>query len=257
MNASAPRASRIVAVTGATAGVGLGVAREFAAAGHHVVGSARDGARGHAIERRLRAEGLDFDFVEADVSTAAACRRFIDSVTTAHGGLDVLVNNAGTVGATPHATLGEYDEHQFDELVNTNLRSMFFTTQHAAAAMARCGGGVIFNLGSLAGETVSRELLLYRTTKAATMFMSQCLAEALRPAGIIVHTIVVHRVASDGGRRTLEARIARDSLNERDAGRLRDDYAARAVDPDDFGRSLVEMLDHPDITIGPGFTVRR
>ena len=118
-------------------------------------------------------------------------------------------------------------------------------------------GGVIFNIGSIAGETVGRGMVAYRTTKAAAMFLSDCLAEVLRPDGITVHTIVVHRVRSEGGDRTLAARIAQDELDPEAADRLRDDYLASAVEPDELGRRLAEMLDHPGISIGPGFTVRR
>jgi len=251
--------SRIVAVSGATAGIGLGVARQFAAAGHRVLGSARGVERGRTVEAELRAAGLDFTFVPADVSTTAGSQALIDAAVATHGGLDVLVNNAGTVGTRPLAPFMDVTEQHFDELVATNLRSMFFTTQLAAKAMADLGGrgGTVFNLGSLAGETVAAEMLTYRTTKAAAMFMSECLADALRPAGITVHTIVVHRVVSEGGRRTLEQRIVDIGADEAEAERLRRDYAATATEPDDLGRRLVHMLDHPGVTIGPGFTVRR
>lgn len=245
----------VVAVTGATAGIGLGITRQFALAGHQVVAAARDPERGRAVEARLRASGLDVTFVAADVTTLAGSHALVDSAVARYGTLDVLVNNAGTVGTAPHTPFGDVTEAEFDELVSTNLRSMFFTSQVAAAAMA--AGGVIFNLGSLAGETTGSGMLVYRTTKAAAMFMSECLAAALAPSGIVVHTIVVHRVASDGGRRTLEARIVGAGLAGEAADRLRREYAATASDPDDFGRRLAQLLDHPGITIGPGFTVRR
>ena len=64
-------------------------------------------------------------------------------------------------------------------------------------------------------------------------------------------------LGSDGGDRTLDARIADEGLDAAAAARLRDDYHATAVDPDELGRRLAEMLDHPAISIGPGFTVRR
>lgn len=245
---------RVVAVTGATAGVGLGIARAFAAAGSRVVGCARHAERGQAVEDQQRAEGLDITFVAGDVRTAAGCEAFVEAVVARHGRLDVLVNNAGTVGPDPLGDLAATDERAFDEIVDTNLKGPFFTTR--AAVRANVGLTSVVNIGSVAGEMVRSDLTAYRASKAGAMFLSQCLAETLQPAGVAVHTVVVYRVASDGGRRSVEARIAGGDLDASAAEALRAQYDDTAVDPDDFGAGIVRLVDQPGVLIGPGFVVR-
>jgi NAD(P)-dependent dehydrogenase (short-subunit alcohol dehydrogenase family) len=247
---------RVAVVTGATAGIGLGVATAFGQAGYSVIGAGRRVDHGLEVQGRLRGDGVDFTFVGADVSDVAATRELIETASTTHGRIDVLVNNAGTVGPDPAATFDEIDEAAFDLTLSTNLKAPFFTAQAAARVMRAHGGGAIINVGSAAGELIGGDLLPYRAAKAGLMFLSRCLADTLEPVGIAVHTVVMYRVASDGGRRTTEARIARQGLDPADAQVVRDEYESGAVQPDDVGAAFVAMVERPGVLIGPGFVVR-
>jgi len=247
---------RVVVVTGATAGLGLGVATAFARAGDTVIGCGRRVTHGREVEQRLRSDGLDFTFVAADASTAAGARGFVDEAATRCGSIDVLVNNAGTVGPDPSAELAQIDEAAFDQVVATYLKGPFFAAQAAAEVMAQKGRGTIFTVGSAAGELIGADLLPYRAAKAGLMFLSRCLAAALAPSGIVVHTLVLYRVDSDGGRRTTASRIERSGLGDAEARLLWDDYEVTAVRPEDVGAAFVQMVDRPSMLIGPGFVVR-
>ena len=246
----------VVAITGATAGIGLGVARQFALAGAAVVAGGRREERGRAVEAELRAAGLDVTYAGGDTSTAEGAASFVDRVVGQHGRLDVLVNNAGSVGPDPLAPFDAVGEAAFDEVLAVNLKGPFFATQAAARVMVAQGGGTIVDVGSAAGELVSGSMVPYAAAKAGAMFMSRCLAEALAPCGVKVHTVVMYRVASEGGRRTLEARIANLGLTGSDADAFPAQYDATAVEPEDVGRAFVRLVEHGDVMIGPGFVVR-
>jgi 3-oxoacyl-[acyl-carrier protein] reductase len=249
-------ARRVVAVTGGTGGIGLGVARQLAVAGAAVVVCGRRPEVGAAVVAELRTAGLEVAFVAADVSIPGEAEAFVAAALDAHGRLDVLVNNAGTVGPVPNAPFAEIDEAAFDAIVDLNLKGTFFTAQAAARAMAAGGGGTIINIASAAGEAPGPELIAYRASKAAVLTLSRSLALALAPEGIIVHTVSMRRVATDGGRRTLEDRLVRQGVTGAAADAARSSYAAGAVAPDDVGRGLLALVDDPTVRSGPGFDVR-
>jgi NAD(P)-dependent dehydrogenase (short-subunit alcohol dehydrogenase family) len=242
----------VVAVTGATAGIGLGIARVLAREGAAVIGNGRRASLGADLEASLRAEGRQFTYVEGDMTSSADARALVARCVERHGRLDVLVNNVGTVGPEPMRPLEAIDDDWWRLLVDTNLTSMFNGCRAAYAAL--CGtGGAIVNVGSGAGESVGGDLLAYRAAKAGAMHFSRCLSKAVDPDGITVHTLVMHAVETDGGERVMEHRTR--AMTADAASAVRSARERVAVQPDDVGAGVAALLRDPTLTSGPGFVV--
>src|SRR5690554_5844594 len=92
---------KVIIVTGVTSGLGVAIARVFAARGATVVGTGRRAERGEALAAEVREQGFAMEFIQADVSSTADCRRVVATTVERFGRLDGLVNNAGVVGHRP------------------------------------------------------------------------------------------------------------------------------------------------------------
>jgi len=137
---------RAALVTGSDRGVGKGVALELARAGCRVAinyHSAADLA--HQTVAEIRAFGVDAFAVQGDVGVASDVRTMVDATVSRFGCMHILVNNAGIQTWKP---LLEVTEHEWDRVINTNLKGCFLCTQAAAIHMKEHGGGSIVNIGS-------------------------------------------------------------------------------------------------------------
>src|SRR5690349_10618712 len=141
-----PLESRTALVTGASKGVGKGIALELARAGCDVAvnyNADRPGAEATVAE--IAALGRRAFPVQADVGTASEVDRMFAETAASFPRLDILVNNAGTQVWKP---LLELEEAEWDRVIDTNLKGCFLCTQRAARRMRESGGGRIVNIGS-------------------------------------------------------------------------------------------------------------
>jgi glucose 1-dehydrogenase len=180
--------SRVVLVTGAAAGIGLGICEAFALDGARVVLNDIDGDRAsHAADRLRAATGVDVLPWAADVADVTAVRAMVDAAVERFGRLDVAVANAGI---TQFGRFLDYEPGDFDRLVAVNLRGSWFTAQAAARRMVRAAtGGRLVLMGSVTGERAIPGLGAYGTTKAALRMMARVLAAELGPFGITVNAV--------------------------------------------------------------------
>jgi NAD(P)-dependent dehydrogenase (short-subunit alcohol dehydrogenase family) len=170
--------SRTIVVTGGGTGIGRAITEAFHAAGDHVViASRRD--RGAAAQVGPRAR-----FMECDVRRPEALARLFDDATRWRGRLDGLVNNAGYSGWRP---LSDIDEAFWDDMLATNLKSVLFASQAAAARMA--AGAFILNISSLAGKRGSANNAAYCASKFGVNGLTQALAKELGARKIRVNAV--------------------------------------------------------------------
>ena len=189
--------NRIAVVTGASKGIGAGIAKGFAAEGATVVvnyaSSKEDAER---VITEIKEKGGKAIAVQADVSKAADVRRLFAETRKAFGKLDVLVNNAGVY---EFATLAEITEEQFHRLFNTNVLGLILATQEAAKLFGP-GGGSIINIGSTASQVTLPATAVYTATKGAVDAITHVLAKELGPKNIRVNSINPGMVETEGVR---------------------------------------------------------
>lgn len=187
--------NRIAVVTGASKGIGAGIAKGFAAEGATVVvnyaSSKEDAER---VITEIKEKGGKAIAVQADVSKAADVRRLFAETRKLFGKLDVLVNNAGVY---EFAALGEITEEKFHRLFNTNVLGLILATQEAAKLFGPEGGSII-NIGSTASQITPPATAVYTATKGAVDAITHVLAKELGPKNIRVNSINPGMVETEG-----------------------------------------------------------
>lgn len=181
-------AGRTALVTGAARGIGAATARRFIEEGARVLLADRRSDEGRALAESLAADRADAArFVELDVSSEADWARAVDEATTAWGGVDVLVNNAGTIRVKP---LAETDLETFRKLLDTNLVGAFLGIKAVMDGMASRGGGSIVNFSSVQGLEGRENMTAYAASKFGVRGLTRSAAIELGPKGIRVNVVV-------------------------------------------------------------------
>lgn len=179
---------KVAIVTGSGSGLGSGIALRLAEAGAAVVVNYRSSAAGaQAVVAQIEAAGGQALAVQADVTQKASVESLIQQTVEAFGRLDVLVNNAGLY---PLSTLVEMSEAEWDEVVNSNLRSTFLCTQAAAKQMIAQGqGGAIVNIASIEAENPAPMHSHYNAAKGGVVMHTAAAANELGLYGIRVNSV--------------------------------------------------------------------
>lgn len=179
---------QVIAITGASSGIGLEIARKFYLAGARLALCSRS-------EERVRSAVADWAdtsdarllIISADTSIIKDIYRFRDAAVERFGRIDVWVNNAGIEHPMPTVDM---TQEIFDAVVNTNFRGYYFGCQSAAQDMLRRGeGGAIVNIGSVNAVTVVPGQAVYAATKAAISQMTKLFAREWGRDGIRVNCV--------------------------------------------------------------------
>ncbi len=179
-------------VTGASGGIGSAAAERLARDGFAVVVHyAGNAAAAEAVVRGIEAAGGRAVSARADVADPAAVARMFDAAEAAFGGVDVLVNTAGTMDL---ATIAESDDRLFDRTVATNLKGTFNALREAARRLR--DGGRIVNFSSSVTALLQPTYGVYAATKAAVEAMTTVLAKEMRGRGITVNAVAPGPVAT-------------------------------------------------------------
>lgn len=182
-----PLENKVALVTGASKGVGKGIALELARCGADVaVNYLSDAAGAERTAEEIRALGRRALPVRADVSSSAQVEEMLNQVQAAFGRLDILVNNAGIQTWKP---LLELTEEEWDRVLDVNLKGCFLCTQRAAKAMKDAGGGVIVNIGSGCNKWPFPNLVNYTASKGGIEQFTKVAAVELGPYGIRVNCV--------------------------------------------------------------------
>jgi len=186
---------KVAIVTGASKGIGAGIARSFGAQGASVVvnySSSKEGA--DKVVSEIKAKGGKAIAVQGDVSKSADVTRLFAETKKAYGTFDVLVNNAGVYDFKP---LEAVTETEFHREFNTNVLGTILTTQEALKHFGPKGGSVI-NISSVASTTPVPNSVVYSATKSAVDAIARVLAKELGARNIRVNTIAPGGVETEG-----------------------------------------------------------
>jgi 3-oxoacyl-[acyl-carrier protein] reductase len=184
---------QIALVTGASRGIGAAIAQELARQGFWVVGTATTEAGAQAISQNLNAAGRG-QGVALNVTDDAACDALIDQIVKEHGGLHVLVNNAGITRDMLAMRLKDED---FDAVTGTNLRAVFRLCRAVTRPMMKQRQGRIINITSVVGAMGNPGQANYAASKAGVAGMTRALAKELGSRGITVNCVAPGFIETD------------------------------------------------------------
>jgi len=186
---------KVTLITGASSGIGFGIAEHFATLGASVIVHARHQGDAQAAAARLEAAGHDCTTVAADLRDVDACRHMVHAAIAWKGGLDVLVNNAGM---TNRGYLEDAPVELWDEIMAVNLRAPFICLQEAVTSMKTRGGGSIVNIGSVNAYVGAPKLGPYSVSKGGLMTLTRNAASALNRYHIRVNQLNVGWTLTEG-----------------------------------------------------------
>jgi 2-deoxy-D-gluconate 3-dehydrogenase len=177
---------QVALVTGASKGLGYGIAKAMANAGARVAVAARDTAALQQLADEIAAEGGEALPVELDVRDIQQIDRAVQQVDDHFGQLDILVNNAG-LGAN-HAAV-DVTEADWDDMMDVNLKGLFFCAQAAAWRMLKRGYGRIINMSSQASVVGIRDHAVYCASKGGVNQLTRVLALEWSASGVTVNAV--------------------------------------------------------------------
>lgn len=217
-----PLAGKSALVTGASRGIGRGIALRLAAEGAvvavHYVSDAAAAVR--TVEEIRKAGGTAFA-LQADIRSVGQIRALfegLDAQLQRHAGspgLDILVNNAGVL--VPGFIEG-YTEADFDRQVETNLKGPFFVIQHALPRLR--DGARVINISSGTARRANPGVIAYAAAKAALNYLSQAMAAELGPRGITVNALAPGLTQTDMAGELGASPVARRTLENTALGRI-------------------------------------
>ncbi|CAM5325434.1 SDR family oxidoreductase [Streptomyces avidinii] len=166
--------AKVVAITGASSGIGEETARRLAADGHRLLLGARRTDRLDALGREISEAGGTAVFRRLDVTDAADVRAFVAAAREHYGRLDVLINNAGVMPLSP---LGALKVDEWDRMIDVNVRGVLHGIAAALPVMRAQGGGHVVNVASVGAYEVSPTAAVYCATKYAVRAITEGLRQ--------------------------------------------------------------------------------
>jgi 3-oxoacyl-[acyl-carrier protein] reductase len=195
MDAPIMAEKRLAIVTGGARGIGRAIVLALARQGRRVVAFDIDEPRLKELQEIARQEGLDDVLTEKlDITDSEALTAAIERLDEEHGGLAILVNNAGITRDKLILTMKDED---FDRVMEINLRAAFVATRAAAKAMMLNRFGRIINLGSVAGVIGNAGQSNYAASKAALIGMAKSLARELASRNVTVNCVAPGFIATE------------------------------------------------------------
>jgi NAD(P)-dependent dehydrogenase (short-subunit alcohol dehydrogenase family) len=178
--------NRATLITGGTSGIGEATSLLFAKEGAKVAVVGRSAERGERVAERIRSDGGEAIFVQADVRKVEDCRNAVERTAESFGRLDVLFNNAGTYYANDTVAC---TEEEWDDQVDTSLKGTFLMSKFALPHMIAAGSGSIVNCASGWGLVGGAKAVAYCAAKGGMVVMTKAMAIDHGPQGIRVNAV--------------------------------------------------------------------
>jgi 2-deoxy-D-gluconate 3-dehydrogenase len=218
---------QVALVTGANVGLGQAIAVALAEAGADVAGVSRRAAP--ETKAQVEALGRRFIGIEADLSSTAPIAKIVDQTKADLGGLDILINNAGIIR---RADSVEFTEADWDAVIDTNLKSVFFLAQAAGRHMIAQGRGKIINVASMLSFQGGVRVPSYTASKSGLAGLTRLLANEWASKGVNVNAIAPGYMTTDN-----TTQLREDA--KRNAEILARIPAGRWGEPSDIGGAAV------------------
>ncbi|KQY13784.1 SDR family oxidoreductase [Rhizobium sp. Root482] len=173
-------------VTGSSQGIGLALAEGLAAHGAHVIVNGRDRAKVEAAVQILRDKGHTAEAAAFDVTSKDAVADAVSDIESRHGSIDILINNAGMQFRAP---LEDFPADRWEQLLTTNISSVFYVGQAVARFMIGRGRGKIVNIASVQSELARPGIAPYTATKGAVRNLTRGMCADWARHGLQVNAI--------------------------------------------------------------------
>ena len=200
MDTAPPLKGQVAVITGAGRGIGAAIARQLAGLGATTVLCGRTQSTLEETAATITDSGGKAEIIPCDVTVLHQVQHAAARIESTFGRLDILINNAGVGGF--ETALHELAPEEWDRVLNTNLRGVYYTIRAFAAMMIRAQSGHIINISSLAGKNPLRNGAAYAASKWGLNGLTYSVAEELRGHKIRVSVICPGSVQTDLGPHT-------------------------------------------------------
>lgn len=226
----------VAIVTGATSGIGRAAAVLLAREGASVVGAGRRVERGEELVAQLAAEGLAAHFIQTDVSRREDVVRMVAGAIDRFGRLDIVINDAATF---LYKSVEETTEDEWDQVMDTNLKSVYLVSHEAIPHMRAAGGGAICNIASVHAYASMPQVAAYAASKGAVLALTRQMAIDCAKDGIRVNALVVGGVDTEMAR----AHLALRGMTAEEAGFVVDDRVfGRLGRPEEIATGILFLV---------------
>ena len=195
--------SRVAIVTGGASGIGLAIAQKFVENNIRTIVIGRDAAKLAAVKKKL---GKRCHTISFDLSDLAGIPLLVRDIVKEHGGIDVLVNNAG-INLKKEFT--EVTDEEFQRIMLTNVNAVFAISRETAKYMKKKKRGAIINISSMASQYGLPKVIAYTASKSAIEGMTRAMAVELSPLGIRVNCIAPGFIATAMSAKALNGDLER------------------------------------------------
>ena len=189
-----PNEKRVAYVTGGSRGIGEAIVMALAADGYHVIAVARNREKLDAVVKGAGEKGLSVEAVSVDIADSGALTASIEQMIEKHGRMDTLVNNAGI---TRDGLFMRMEDKDFDDVINTNLKSAFVACRAATRSMIRAKWGRIINIASVSGLVGNAGQVNYSASKAGLMGMTRSIARELASKQVTANCVAPGFITTD------------------------------------------------------------
>ncbi|MDT0178280.1 SDR family oxidoreductase [Pantoea sp. RRHST58] len=223
--------NKVILITGASSGIGAGIARELAASGATLLLGARRVDRLERLAAELERQGGEVAVAALDVTSRASVQQFADVALEKWGRIDVMINNAGVMPLSPLASL-KVDE--WDQMIDVNIKGVLYGIAAVLPPMLAREAGHIINIASIGALSVSPTAAVY----CATKFAVRAISDGLRQENTQLRVTCIHPGV-------VESELA-STITDPAAAALMEDYRSIALQPAAIGRAVRFAIEQPD-----------
>lgn len=230
--------NKVVIVTGASRGIGREIAKGLALKGYQIIANYNKSEEQIIkLKEELDKENIKIDIFKADVSKREETKKLVNYAINKFGKIDVLINNAGI---SQFKEFTQITDNDWENMINTNLNSVFYMTQEACKNMIHNKNGCIINISSIWGLVGSSCEVHYSVSKAGIDVMTKSLAKELGPSNIRVNSIAPGMIDTDMNK----------NLNEKEINQIKEEIPLEKIGKTKDIEKCIEWLIEDEYTTG-------
>ena len=198
--------NKVIIVTGASKGIGREIAKQLAIKGNTVIANYNKSEKEILeLKKELEEKNIEIEIFKADVSKREETKKLVEYTIKKHGKIDVLINNAGISQIKEFTQITDND---WNNMINTNLNSVFYMSQEVCKNMIHNKNGCIINISSIWGITGASCEVHYSVSKAGVDALTKALAKELGPSNIRVNSIAPGIISTE-----MNSHLSEDKIN--------------------------------------------